>query len=178
MVKKRSLSEWDGGRKSPLFWIATWFGSGLLKPAPGTWGTLAGVPLVVLLMLTDYWIFYIICTSFLFNVGSRVIDKTEKLCGIHDAPEIVIDEVVGLLVACLPALYLYHMSGDPTVSYMQLAIAFVLFRAFDILKPWPIGPIDRKMKGGEGVMTDDFVAGLMAAGVQAAWLYAYPYGYQ
>lgn len=177
-AKKRSLREWEGGQKSPLYWIATWFGCGLLKPAPGTWGSLATLPLLIfvaqfthvgILAPDDQWPYVSFTISFvhfpiilaLFLIGIWVINRIESRSGIHDAPEIVIDEVVGMYIASLMAL-----GPDWQMSLLAVIPAFLLFRFFDIVKPWPIGWLDRRVSGGFGVMIDDVIAGLMALGIQ------------
>lgn len=140
--------------RSPYHWLAFGFGSGLLPKAPGTWGTLAAIPLYLLLAeLPLGW--YLGVTAALFLLGIPVCGRVGRELGVHDHGAIVWDEVVGFLVTmcAVPAQWPWILAG------------FLLFRLFDILKPWPIGPVDRRVGGGLGVMADDLLAGLMACGV-------------
>lgn len=146
----------------PDMFLATWFGSGLLRPAPGTFGTLAAVPFGFLLawffgpfgLLTAAVIFYFI--------GTWAAGRYCKASGEHDNQSIVIDEVVGLWIAAIPAQ-----------THWQLWIAaFLLFRFFDIVKPWPASYFDKKKTwGGHSVILDDVIAGiyaLLGVGILAA----------
>ena len=154
---KQSLETWPNRWRSPAFWMAVGFGSGLLKPAPGTWGSLLalvlGYGMVVQGVTIEVFAAAIVGVSV---VGTLTINRIEKLSGVHDAPEIVIDEVAGMWIAMLP---LWHLGAD----YILVVLAFILFRIFDILKPWPIGWLDKQVSGGFGVMVDDIVAGILAA---------------
>ncbi len=137
----------------PASLIATFFGSGLLPKAPGTWGSLAALPIgVALLWAGGAWL-----------LGAGIVAVTlagwwasaehAHLIGHDDPDEIVIDEVAGQWIALLPA----------TIALPDMAIAFLLFRAADIFKPWPASWADRKLHGGLGIMADDLVAGGYAA---------------
>jgi len=131
--------------------LATWFGLGRTKKAPGTFGTLGAIPLVFVLYQLGP-IQYMIGT-FLFIVFAIFISQAhERELGHHDASEIVIDEVAGFLVTMtwLP------MGGK------SLGIGFAIFRLLDIWKPFPIRYFDKKVEGGVGVVVDDVVAGLIA----------------
>jgi len=138
--------------KKPYFWLATWFGCGLARPAPGTWGTLGGLPIGIFLMMAGlpYLIggIVIVCA-----VGLWAAKEFEKATGEHDASAIVIDEVAGVWITLLAA----------TQTPLSALLAFLLFRAFDILKPWPISWCDKNLPGAWGVMLDDIVAGIFAA---------------
>ncbi len=131
--------------------LATWFGSGLLKPAPGTWGTLAGLPVGIALLWFDPAILSITTLLFIF-IGWWATDTVQKKTKEHDSSYIVIDEVIGIWIALLACSF----------SWVHFLVAFALFRFFDILKPWPIGWLDQKIKGAWGVLCDDIVAGLFA----------------
>lgn len=152
---KQNLNTWQGRHSSPYFWVVTFFGSGLIKPAPGTWGSLAGlivgIGLLEVIGVTEFALAIVGVTI----LGTFTINKVEKASGIHDAPEIVIDEVAGIWIAMLPFYYL-------PATWWGFAAAFVLFRFFDIIKPWPIGWLDKRVSGGFGVMVDDIVAGIFA----------------
>lgn len=152
---KQDLNTWQDRHLSPYFWLVTFFGSGLLKPAPGTWGSLAGLALGVPMVQGLSLIGFIGATILVSLIGTITINRVELISGIHDAPEIVIDEVAGMWIALLPFYYLPH-------SWWGFAAAFLLFRLFDIVKPWPIGWLDKRVSGGFGVMIDDIVAGIFA----------------
>ncbi len=131
--------------------VATFFGSGLVKKAPGTVGTLAALPLVYFVSLPGP-LFYMAFVIFLFPIGLWAAENYEQLCGRHDAKEIVIDEVLGILIT---------LTWLP-MTWQAVLLGFVLFRVLDILKPFPIGLIDKKVQGGLGVIADDVVAGIIA----------------
>lgn len=131
--------------------LATWFGLGWSPKAPGTVGTLGAIPLVFLFMKfgeTGYMI-----ASLAFTVLSIWIAQMyeEFVAKEHDNQEIVIDEVAGFLVA---------MTWVP-FTWSTVLIAFVIFRFFDAVKPWPISWMDRKIPGGVGTVADDLVAGII-----------------
>ena len=137
--------------KHPVLLLATGFGSGLLPRAPGTWGTLAAIPLYVLISGFDMATYLITYLS-LFLIGILICKKATQVLKTHDHPSIVWDEIVG---------YLITMYSIP--QHWTLVIAgFILFRLFDILKPWPIKMVDRTVKGGLGIMLDDVIAGAAA----------------
>ncbi len=130
--------------------LSTWFGSGCLPIAPGSFGTLAAVPLI--LVLNNFGIWYSAFTL-LIVVGIAVWSAglTEDLLEKKDPSEIVIDEVAGFLLAT--ALLPF--------SWLSLGLVFFLFRFFDILKPYPIKHLER-LRGGIGIVMDDILAGLYA----------------
>jgi phosphatidylglycerophosphatase A len=141
--------------RSPRLLLAFGFGSGLSPKAPGTVGTLVAIPIWLLmsqLAAPLYWIVVFLA----FVLGIYLCDYAAKALQTHDHGGIVWDEFVGFWIV-MPFL----SSG---ISYLEsLFWGFVLFRFFDIVKPWPIGWLDRKVKGGLGIMLDDVVAGLYAA---------------
>lgn len=136
--------------------IATWFGVGLLRPAPGTWGSIAALPLGAVLA---YWLGpWVLAAGALavFLVGwwaSNGLIARLPAGASHDLPSIVVDEVAGQLIALLPAAF----------SPVLFGVSFALFRMFDISKVGPIGYVERRLPGGLGVMADDVVAGVLAA---------------
>ena len=147
--------------RNPVQFLAFGFGSGLSPKAPGTAGTLVAVPLYLLvsgLNLTAYSLF-IVVTALL---GIWICDVASRQLKVHDHPGIVWDEFVG---------YWITMWAVP-VDWIWIVAGFVVFRVYDIAKPWPVGPLDKKVKGGFGIMIDDVLAGIMACGTLhlALWL--------
>lgn len=138
-------------------WIATWFGAGLLKPAPGTWGSIAALPFAWGIASLYGSLGLILGAVLLFAIGVWASTIYDRKTGGHDASEIVVDEVVGV--------WLTLAVIEPSV--LGYALGFVLFRIFDIIKPWPIRWADRRVSGGFGVMLDD----VLAAGFAAALLW-------
>lgn len=138
--------------KHPATWVATWFGFGFARPAPGTWGTIGAIPLGLILLAAGK-IALIVGIVVVFALGIWSAKKFEEMTGTHDSSIIVIDEVAGFWIVLLAA----------TLTPLSVFLAFVLFRAFDILKPWPISWLDRNLKGAWGVMLDDVAAGKFAA---------------
>lgn len=136
--------------------IATWFGSGYLSPAPGTWGTLAALPFAWAIVQAVPPVWLIPAAAVLFAAGTWGANRFDILTQGHDASEIVVDEVVGVW------LTLGIMALHAPLSWKSWIAAFVLFRVFDILKPFPINLIDRHVAGGFGVMLDDALAGVYA----------------
>ncbi len=153
--------------------FATWGYLGRIPKAPGTWGTLGGLLFIYLLFLNWHHYFeqnisilyYASFTLALFLLGVISADKFDKDHKTHDSKRIVIDEVVGIMVTLIPLVWVFQNSGTPlyATGWMQPVIGFVLFRFFDILKPWPISLADKNIKGGMGVMIDDVLAGIAAA---------------
>lgn len=139
--------------RKPWAWLSTWFGCGLLLPGPGTWGTLGGLPFAVFCLWFGGWSALLAWLIFVTLIGYWAADKFERASGEHDAGAIVIDEVAGIALTML--------AGAPT--FVSACLAFLLFRFFDILKPWPVSWCDKKLPGAFGVMVDDLVAGVLAA---------------
>jgi phosphatidylglycerophosphatase A len=146
-VIKLSNKVWQ----DPAYFIAFGFGSGLMPIAPGTWGTLAAMP-IYLLWANSPWQIYLILTLAAFVLGVVVSDKVSTELGVHDYSGIVWDEVVG---------YLLTMFLVP-VNIWWMIIGFFLFRLFDIWKPQPIGFVDKHVHGGLGIMLDDVLAAVPA----------------
>jgi phosphatidylglycerophosphatase A len=132
--------------------IYTACGLGLIPKAPGTFGTLLGIPLFFLFQLGS-WKIYLAATLLIFFIGWWASCQGEIDYGQHDDSRIVIDEVLG---------YLVTMFMVPQVLPLGFIWGFVLFRLFDIWKPGPIGYLDRHCPGGLGVMLDDALAGIFA----------------
>lgn len=139
---------------NPVHWLALGFGSGLLKPAPGTWGTLSAIPLYLLVVHLGWHglIEFSLLISAMFVLGIYLCGKTSRDVGVDDHSAIVWDEFVGLFIT--------FYAVPPTLS--NIVLGFLLFRLFDILKPWPISIADRSLHGGFGIMLDDVLAGILA----------------
>ncbi|NVK54596.1 MAG: phosphatidylglycerophosphatase A [Alteromonadaceae bacterium] len=137
--------------KNPVHFLALGFGSGLIPLMPGTFGSLAALPLLlpfVWLNASALFIAAVIASL----LGIYLCGKTASDMQVHDHGSIVWDEVAGILLTFLWV----------PLSPLTVVAGFLLFRFFDILKPWPIKPIDKYIHGGLGIMLDDIVAGLMA----------------
>ena len=149
-----------------IYWLGIGLGSGLPKRAAGTWGTVGGL-VVAIPMLWLGFLGFLAVTVVGALVGSYICGKTSDLMGVHDDPHIVWDEWVGMWVSLLPILWL-HFYDDALLQGHQLSLmllyfaAFVAFRFFDILKPFPIKWVDKNVSGGFGILIDDILAGLMA----------------
>ncbi len=139
--------------KNPATWVATWFGCGLMHPGPGTWGTIGGLSIGLIILALGGKISLSIGIVLIFALGLWAAKKFEDMTQSHDNSMIVIDEVAGIWIVLLAS----------TLTPFSIILAFVLFRIFDILKPWPISWLDRNVKGALGVMLDDIAAGLAAA---------------
>lgn len=146
--------------------FVTFFGVGLIRPASGTWGSLAGV-------IVGYFILKFLGASALFGISFliflisiNIINNYEKTVQSHDNSEIVIDEAVGVWIAMsISCAFVFGENGDILEGQfyiLSIILSFIYFRAFDILKPSIIGKIDREVKGGLGVMLDDVLAGFFA----------------
>lgn len=127
------------------------FGSGLLPLIPGTWGTLATIPLVWILSFFSS-ILYITVTIIIFVLGSWISEGLSKELGVHDYGGVNIDEVAGFLITMFPF----------SCNVQHLVLGFILFRFFDMLKPFPINWIDKHIHGGIGMMMDDVAAALLS----------------
>jgi phosphatidylglycerophosphatase A len=135
----------------PVLFLAFGFGSGLAKKAPGTCGTLAAVPLYCVLAQSGNLI-YGALTLIVTIAGCWICGRAAEKLDEHDFNGIVWDEIAGYLIS------LWFIP----FSWKGVVIGFVLFRFFDILKPWPIKWVDRKVQGGVGIMLDDVLAGVLA----------------
>lgn len=149
---------------NPWHLLATGFGSGLSPIIPGTMGSLAAIPFWLLMYwLLPVWLCWFIIL-FGFVVGIVICQRTSDDMQVHDHGSIVWDEFIGMWMTLMVI---------PLVSWQWLLIAFVLFRFFDMLKPWPIGWFDRQVGGGLGIMLDDIIAAIFAMVIVAAlahWL--------
>lgn len=149
-----------------IYWLGIGLGSGLPKRAAGTWGTVGGLVVAIPMLWLGFWGFLAV-TVVGALIGSYICGKTSDLMGVHDDPHIVWDEWVGMWVSLLPILWL-HFYDDALLQGHKLSLlllyfaAFVAFRFFDILKPFPIKWVDKNVSGGFGILIDDILAGLMA----------------
>lgn len=150
-MNKAPASIW----RNPVHFLAFGFGSGASPWAPGTAGTLLAVPLYFLLVNFLSLPLYIAMLLVTFIFGCWLCEKTSADLGVHDHGGIVWDEFVGywLTMLALPVSWTWALAG------------FILFRFFDILKPWPIRWIDKKVTGGFGIMLDDVLAAVYAGGL-------------
>lgn len=162
----------EGTRRFRLF-LATAGGVGLLPQAPGTFGAALAIPIFVLL---SPWPPTLTALTWgaLLALGVWAAGAAEEAWGQHDDGRVVIDEVVGQLLAYAPLLAAGVPSGFSALPWIwpSLVTGFVAFRVFDIAKPGPVGWADRELGGGWGVMVDDVVAGALAALVLAALMLA------
>ena len=157
-----------------IYWLGIGLGSGLPKRAAGTWGTVGGLVVAIPMLWLGFWGFLAV-TVVGALVGSYICGKTSDLMCVHDDPHIVWDEWVGMWVSLLPILWL-HFYDDALLQGHKLSLlllyfaAFVAFRFFDILKPFPIKWVDKNVSGGFGILIDDILAGLMAGVVLIAFI--------
>jgi len=143
--------------------LATLGPMGRMPKAPGTWGS--GAALVVapwcFMPLPLYARAVVLCAVLL--LGAWAAGRAEALLGRKDPGCVVVDELLGQWTAFAP----FHLAGWDQAMPLDLLALFLLFRFYDILKPWPIRAVDRSVPGGFGVMLDDLLAGLFAAGTFA-----------
>ena len=159
MAAKQAVPpSWSQLKQHPALMLGFGFGSGLAAKAPGTWGTLLGWLLFIPLIQYAPVIAWLVLGLGLI-AGSWICGRAAELVGVHDHGGIVWDEFVGIWLVLLLL---------PDQAWFWWLAAFVVFRLFDIIKPWPIGWLDRHVSGGLGIMVDDVVAALMA--LASIWL--------
>ena len=132
--------------------ISTWFGFGLLRPAPGTWGSVMSLPFAWALLAWAGWPVLLVASLVLLWIGVQQSELFAEASGDSDPSSVVVDEAVGMCLSLLAV----------PMTWTGFAVAFVLFRFFDIAKPWPVSWADRDLKGGMGIMLDDVIAGIYA----------------
>ncbi|MDO5769623.1 MAG: phosphatidylglycerophosphatase A [Psychrobacter sp.] len=169
-----------------IYWLGIGLGSGLPQRAPGTWGTVGGLIVAIPLMILGFLPFLII-TILASIIGVWICGRTSELMRVHDDPHIVWDEWVGMWITLLPMAYVIggadtaftpHAAQIASVfGAVNLLAAFVWFRFFDIIKPFPISWADKKVAGGLGIMLDDLIAGVMALLVILAFWFGYAWFY-
>ena len=135
--------------RDPVHFLAFGFGSGLSPKAPGTMGTLVALPFVFLLLHMSLWA-YLCSVLMLSAFGIYICGESARRLNSHDHPGIVWDEFAGMAITMIAV----------TPSWSNLLVGFVLFRCFDIFKPWPIREVDHRLSGGLGIMLDDMLAGM------------------
>ncbi|HYM33878.1 MAG TPA: phosphatidylglycerophosphatase A, partial [Steroidobacteraceae bacterium] len=148
--------------RDPIHILAFGFGAGLSPRAPGTMGTLIAVPLIMFIGSFG-WIAHAIFAAIICVSGVYICGISATKLGVHDHPGIVWDEIAGFAVGMLTV----------PLTFKSLLVGFVLFRCFDIFKPWPIREADHSLKGGLGIMLDDVIAGVFTGVVLYAlnsWL--------
>lgn len=146
--------------KNPIHFLALGFGTGLAPVMPGTFGTLAALPFLLLFPYLSV-ILQILLIIAVCCVGFWLCDKTAKDMKVHDHSAIVWDEVAGMMIT---------MIAIP-ITVTHLLLGFILFRIFDIVKPWPISLLDKNVHGGVGIMVDDIFAGLFSLAVLHVLVY-------
>jgi phosphatidylglycerophosphatase A len=152
LVTGRGLAFWH-----PASLLATWFGAGLLPRAPGTWGSLAALPFAYAIVAAAGPWALLAAAGAVFLAGLWASGIYAAALGTGDPGSVVIDEVAGQWLALVP-LATTAMALDP----LFYGIAFAAFRVFDVLKPWPVSIIDRRLPGAWGIMGDDIAAGIYA----------------
>ncbi|WP_426688880.1 phosphatidylglycerophosphatase A family protein [Rhodanobacter ginsengiterrae] len=153
---------------APAGWLACGFGSGLAPVAQGTFGSLAA--LLPWLLLRELPLpLYVVVLLLGFGLGVWVCNVAGRALGVDDHRSLVWDEFIGLWITLIP-LSIPTLLPHGHMNWWMPVAGFVLFRLFDVWKPWPIRWLDRRMKGGFGVMIDDVIAGAFAGIVLALGL--------
>lgn len=143
--------------------VATWFYVGYMRPAPGTWGSLAALPFAWILHVVGGPWLLLCATLVIFALGWWATAQVTAGQDDHDPSEVVIDEVAGQWIALFPVSFgAAFMGAEVLRLWPGIVAGFVLFRLFDIWKPGPIGKADRR-GDALGVMLDDVIAGVAAA---------------
>ena len=150
--------------RNPVHLVAFGFGSGLAPHAPGTFGTLAAVPFIVLAFQAGPVPYALICMG-VIAVAIWTSARAASALGVHDHGAIVIDEFAGLFVSMLAV----------PMSLTTMVLAVICFRILDIVKPSLIGVLDRKLKGGTGIVMDDVAAGIVTALIMHGILWLFPH---
>lgn len=139
---------------NPIHFLALGYGTGLAPFMPGTFGTFAALPFLLLFPYINV-VMQVILTILVCVIGIWLCDKTAKDMQVHDHSAIVWDEVAGMMITMLAV----------PITVTHLIVGFLLFRFFDIVKPWPIRYLDKHVHGGFGIMVDDILAGVFSLGV-------------
>lgn len=147
--------------KNPVHFLALGFGSGLSPFMPGTAGTIAAIPLVLLIASFNSLPVFLTAVAVSCIVGVYLCGKTADDMEVHDHSAIVWDEVAGLLITMIAV----------PISWQTVLVGFLVFRFFDIVKPWPLSYFDKHVHGGFGIMIDDIIAGLFSLAVMHGLLF-------
>ena len=146
--------------RNPIHFLAFGLGSGAAPFAPGTFGTLAAIPFYWMLSFLSLPT-YLLVVLVAMIVGIYLCGRTSRDLGVHDHSGIVWDEFVG---------YWLPMAAVP-FSWQAALWGFAIFRVFDVIKPWPIRTVDRRVAGGFGIMFDDVLAGVYAWSTMHLWFW-------
>ncbi|MCM2131881.1 phosphatidylglycerophosphatase A family protein [Larsenimonas rhizosphaerae] len=146
--------------RNPIHFLAFGLGSGAAPFAPGTFGTLAAIPFYWMLSFLSLPT-YLLVVLVAMIVGIYLCGRTSRDLGVHDHSGIVWDEFVG---------YWLTMAAVP-FSWQAALWGFAIFRVFDVIKPWPIRTVDRRVAGGFGIMFDDVLAGVYAWSTMHLWFW-------
>jgi phosphatidylglycerophosphatase A len=157
------------GMDRVYYWLGVGLGSGLAPRAPGTAASFAILLLVPLWVWLGFWPSLVVVLM-MSLVGIPICGRTADLMGVHDDGRIVWDEFAGQSLTLLPLLLWPVGVGFNSITVANVMVGFLLFRLFDVWKPWPISVLDRQVHGGLGIMLDDLLAGVFAALVFAIWL--------
>ena len=149
--------------RSPINFLAFGFGTGLAPIAPGTFGTLPAL-LIWIPLSGLHWIPYLIVVAVMAVAGIWICQQASDAAGKHDHGGIVWDEIVGYLITVFMMPF----------SLTAMVLGFILFRLFDILKPWPVSWADKKVKGGLGIMLDDVFAGIVSCVILHVLYWQFP----
>jgi phosphatidylglycerophosphatase A len=144
----------------PAHFLGFGFGSGLIPLMPGTMGSIAAIPIIIGMSFLPLWA-YLVVTLVSAIVGIKICQKLSDDLGVHDHGSIVWDEIAGMMIVFIAV----------PITWYSVLVGFILFRLFDIWKPWPISFLDKNVHGGWGIMVDDLVAGLIALLILHACLY-------
>ncbi len=165
MTRNKDVAKGRLGLSNPWHLLATGFGSGLSPWVPGTTGSLAAIPFWWLMARLPQDLYSLI-VLFGISIGVYICHRTAKDMGVHDHGSIVWDEFIGMWITLM---------AIPNNSWKWLLAGFVVFRIFDMWKPWPIRWFDRNVHGGMGIMVDDIIAGVISAALlygAGVWLAA------
>ncbi len=135
----------------PAHFLGFGFGSGLIPLMPGTMGSLAAIPIVLLMSYLPLFV-YVLITIVASVAGIWICQKVSDDLAVHDHGSIVWDEIAGMMIVFTAI----------EISWHTLLVGFIIFRLFDIWKPWPISFLDKNVHGGWGIMIDDLVAGIFS----------------
>ena len=163
-MSKLPIPSWRELLTTPVHFFAFGFGTGKAPKAPGTVGTLVGIPFALALLPLGM-VTYLVATTFMFVIGVWICERSSQLLGVHDHGGIVWDEFAGYFITMIAA----------PPGWIWIVVGFVLFRLFDIFKPWPIKWVDEHVDGGLGIMLDDMIAGLASFAVLQILAYFFIY---